>query len=132
MAVASVISAITATLTSIRLMSVNNPRFPHTCTITRSTSSDGPMKDEGEVVTLYDGPCRAYEKNTTSVSGEVITTNRGLSLPLSRTEWSKENVPQEGDEVVVDYGPYTERGQIIDKMVANFHGTHLIWKHVKG
>lgn len=90
------------------------------------------MKDDGEKITLYDGPCRAYEKNTTSTSGEVITTNRGLSLPLSRMDWETDNVPTEGDKVEVDFGPYKERGQIIDKMVANFHGTHLIWKHVKG
>lgn len=112
-------------------MPVDNPRFPHTCTITRAMPSDDPMEDEGTAKVLYDGPCRGYEKNTTSVSGEVITTNRGLSLPLSRTEWKSDNVPQEGDEIVVDYGPYKERGQIIDKMVASFHGTHLIWRHVK-
>lgn len=113
-------------------MSVNNPRFPHTCKITRGVPSDDPMEDEQEPVVIYEGPCRGYEKNTTSISGEIITTNRGLSLPKSKDEWQRDVVPQEGDIVEVDYGPYTEHGKVIDKMVANFHGTHVIWKYVKG
>lgn len=81
---------------------------------------------------MYEGACRGYEKNTTSVSGEVITSNRGLSLPLSKDDWGGKNrIPQEGDTVVVDYGPYKDRGQIVDKMAANFGGTHLVWHHVK-
>lgn len=113
-------------------MPVSNPRFPHTCKITRSTVSSGPMEDEEEATVIYDGKCRAYTKNTTSVSGEVITENRGLSLPLSKDEWGGSNVPKEGDSIEVDFGAYKEHGQVIDRMPANFHGTHLVWRHVKG
>lgn len=148
-------------------MSVSNPRFPHTCTITRYASPEDPMEDEGEGIVIYRGRCRGYEKNTTSVSGEVITTSRGLSLPLNKDGWNVrrtssgiltwrgkllkmgdeksyikvgeddadaiavQGIPQEGDRIVINYGPYTEHGQVIDRMVANFHGTHLIWQHVK-
>lgn len=113
-------------------MSVNNPRFPHTCVITRATDSDDPMTDEGEATVIYEGKCRSYSKNTTSVEGEVITNNRGLSLPLNKDEWCGREIPKEGDKIVIDFGPYTEHGQVIDKMVANFHGTHLVWRYVKG
>lgn len=112
-------------------MSVSNPRFPHTCKITRSGYSD-PMSSDGDVKVIYEGACRGYLKNTTSAEGEVITTNRGLSLPIAKDGWAEDTVPQEGDEIEVDYGAYKERGQIIDRMVSNFHGTHLIWNHVKG
>lgn len=113
-------------------MSVNNPRFPHTCVITRAAVSDDPMNDEGEAVVIYEGECRAYSKNTTSVEGEVITNNRGLSLPVSKDEWSKDSIPMEGDKIEIDFGSYTEHGQVIDKIAANFHGTHLVWRYVKG
>lgn len=113
-------------------MSVSNPRFPHTCTITRATVSDDPMDDEGESTVIYEGACRVYTKNTTSVEGEVITNNRGLSLPLNKDEWSGREIPKEGDKIVIGCGPYTERGQVIDKIAANFHGTHLVWRYVKG
>lgn len=109
-------------------MSVSNPRFPHTCKITRSTNDD-PLADEGEATVVYEGKCRGYEKNTTSIEGEVITSNRGLSLPYAKDDWSEDTMPKIGDEVEVDYGAYKEHGQIIDRLVANFHGTHLIWKH---
>lgn len=113
-------------------MSVENPRFPHTCTITRKGETD-PMSDEdAEGTVIYEGPCRGYEKNTTSIKGEVITTNRGLSLPVNRREWMERGmVPCEGDELSIDFGPYQEHGMLIDRMTANFHGSHFIWKHVK-
>lgn len=112
-------------------MPVKNPRFPHSCIITRKVESSDPMVDETDPMVIYNGACRAYEKNTTSVSGEVVTSNRGLSLPLNKDEWSSDKVPSEGDELVVAYGPYSERGCVIDRMVASFHGTHLVWRHVK-
>ena len=61
-------------------MSVNNPRFPHKCQIIRPTKSDDPMSDEEEGAVLYDGICRGFDKLTTSVSGEVISSYRGLAL----------------------------------------------------
>lgn len=129
-----------------------NPRFPHTCRIIRYADTD-PMEDQPDVdnpmadeidggthdsnkeegVTLiYEGKCRAYDKNTTSDKGEVITSYRGLALPLKRDDWESLGfAPQEGDRIVVDRGGYTEYGVVIDKNPANFGGTHLIWKYVR-
>lgn len=89
------------------------------------------MEDEGEMTVIYEGECRGYEKNTTSAEGEVITTNRGLSLPIAKDGWTEDSVPREGDLIEIDYGSYREHGNIIDRAAANFHGTHIIWNHVK-
>lgn len=146
-----------------------NPRFPHTCTITRYADTD-PMEDQPDIVdpivdddpmideepvyeevtedteqengenedteeeegvtVIYEGECRAYDKNTTSDKGDVITSYRGLALPLTRDDWEALGVvPQEGDRIVVDRGGYTEYGVVIDKNPGNFGGTHLVWKY---
>jgi hypothetical protein len=89
------------------------------------------MEDEGADKVIYEGECRGSDKNTTSMNGEVITTNRLLSLPKSLKEWTEDDIPQEGDKLVINYGPYTETGEIIDRRPANFHGSHFIWRHVK-
>ena len=87
------------------------------------------MSDEEDEVVVYEGSCRAYDKNTTTSKGEVITTNRCLSLPVTREGWIERGVSlREGDVVVVDRGGYEEHGSIIDKNPGNFGGTHLIWK----
>lgn len=79
---------------------------------------------------IYEGPCRSYAKNTTSDKGEVITSYRGLSLPVTERDWKTLGVvPQEGDELVVDRGAFKEYGRIIDRNPANFHGTHLTWHY---
>lgn len=107
----------------------SNPRFPHTCIITRPKEV-GPMQDEEEVEIIYEGVCRAYEKNTTSDRGDVITSSRGLSLPLTREDWNERGlIPQEGDSVVVNRGSYDEYGRVIDKNPGNFGGTHLVWRY---
>ena len=111
-------------------MSVNNPRFPHTCVITRPTHFDDPMSDENVDVVLYEGSCRGYSKLTTSASGEVISSYRGLALPLKRDEWVKDTIPQEGDRIVLDKGSYKEYGEVIDRMPGNL-GTHLLWRYVR-
>lgn len=90
-------------------------------------TDDDPLASESSQI-VYEGPCRGYEKNTTSIEGEVITSHRGLSLPIAKDGWTEDTMPKIGDDVEVNYGAYTEHGQIIDRMVANFHGTHLIWK----
>ena len=131
-----------------------NPRFPHYCRITR-VENKGPMEDqkveydpmadepddvqngepdgeqeEAEETLIYEGECRAYDKNTTSDKGEVITSYRGLSIPVTREGWTEIGVvPMEGDKVVVNRGGYEEYGLVIDKNPANFGGTHLIWKY---
>lgn len=107
----------------------NNPRFPHTCIITRAVDG-GAMVDESETTTVYSGACRAYEKNTTSDRGEIITSMRGLSIPVTLTDWEvRGDCPREGDYVEVTRGGYVEYGTVVDKNPANFGGTHLIWRY---
>jgi len=106
-----------------------NPRFPHNCTIKRAVGED-PMQDETEDVVIYEGECRAYEKNTTSDKGEVVTSYRGLALPIDREGWEElGKVPREGDMVVVDRGTHTENGRVLDVNPGNFGGTHLVWRY---
>ena len=110
-------------------MPVNNPRFPHTCKIVRPLDED-PMVDESDEVVIYEGVCRAYDKNTTSDKGDVLNSFRGLALPIDREGWIAEGiVPREGDTVVVDRGTHTETGRVVDVNPANFGGTHLVWKY---
>lgn len=138
-------------------MAVSNPRFPHHCRILRRRTQtplideDGfsPLDDEvsdetGDLYTndynndfddtalqiVYEGECRSYEKHTTSDRGDVITSFRGLSLPLTQDDWTQLGfVPEEGDEIVVDRGSHREYGRVVDKNPANFHGTHLTWRY---
>ena len=87
-------------------------------------------EQEERVTVIYEGECRSYDKNTTSDKGEVITSYRGLALPLTRDDWEALGVvPQEGDRIVVDRGGNIEYGSVIDKNPGNFGGTHLIWKY---
>lgn len=107
----------------------DNPRFPHTCRIVRMVDDD-PMVDESREIVIYEGACRAYDKNTVSDKGDVMASFRGLSLPVDREGWiAMETVPREGDEVVVDRGTHKESGRVIDVNAANFGGTHLVWKY---
>jgi hypothetical protein len=107
----------------------DNPRFPHHCTITRAVAED-PMVDESETTIIYEGECRAYDKNTTSDKGEVLNSFRGLALPVDREGWIALGVvPREGDEVTVDRGTHKEIGRVVDVNPANFRGTHLVWKY---
>lgn len=96
-------------------------------------SDDAQVSDdenESQSQVIYEGPCRSYARNTTSDKGEVITSYRGLSLPVTEKDWTALGVvPQEGDELVVDRGAYKEYGRIIDRNTANFHGTHLTWHY---
>lgn len=100
-----------------------------------SSSSSSSSSSEGEFdeTVIYEGECRSYEKNTTSDKGEVISSQRGLSLPLNQDGWDALGVvPMEGDEVVVVHGTtHKEYGRVIDKNVAtaSFAGTHLIWRY---
>jgi len=87
-------------------------------------------EETSEDTVVYEGCCRAYDKNTTSDKGDVITSYRGLALPLTRDDWEKLGIaPQEGDMIVVDRGGYEEYGRVIDKNPSNFGGTHLIWRY---
>ena len=138
----------------------DNPRFPHWCKIWRAADegplSDqpeydpladedyDPLADDDEtdetgseetdasdgVTVIYEGECRAYDKNTTSDKGDIIISYRGLALPITRDGWTELGfAPQEGDYVTVDRGCSKEYGSVIDKNPGNFGGTHIIWKY---
>lgn len=111
-------------------MQVDNPRYPHECQIIRPIKPDDPMSDEEEKKVLYDGICRGFDKLTTSASGEVISSYRGLALPLKRDDWTNETIPQEGDRIVLSKGSFAEYGEVVDRMPGNL-GTHLLWKYVR-
>lgn len=86
-----------------------------------------------QTTVIYEGECRSYKINTTSDKGEVITSQRGLALPLNQDGWDELGVvPMEGDEIVVVHGTtFKEYGRVIDKNVAtaSFAGTHLVWRY---
>ena len=110
-------------------MPVSNPRFPHTCRIVRVIYDD-PSVDEGEESVIYEGECRDYEKNTVSDKGEIISSYRGLALPIDREGWiSLGVVPHEGDTLTIDKGTGVVVGKVLDVNPANFGGTHLVWKY---
>ena len=103
-----------------------------------SDSSEGPdaekdPAEESQATVIYEGACRSYKINTTSDKGDVITSQRGLALPMNQDGWDEPGVvPMEGDEVVVVHGTtFKEYGRVVDKNVAtaSFAGTHLIWRY---
>lgn len=107
----------------------NNPRFPHSCVISRRVDDDDPMVDDDKVVTIYEGVCRSFDYQTTNEKGEVLTSTRKLSLPIKQSEWDSDHpIPEEGDSIVVDKGSHYEYGIVIDKMPGNL-GTHLLWRY---
>ena len=99
------------------------------------TSTEENAREGTQETVIYEGDCRSYKINTTSDRGEVITSQRGLALPLNQDGWDALGVvPKEGDEVVVFHGDtHKEYGRVIDKNVANasFAGTHLIWGYTR-
>lgn len=128
-------------------MDVVNERFPHWCRIVRKASDD-PLEDEENFSPLdderndsssssskviYEGKCRSYKINTTSDKGVIITSERGLALPLNQDGWKRlGRIPMEGDEIIVTHGnSFEEYGRVVDKNVANasFGGTHLVWRY---
>lgn len=108
---------------------LNNPRFPHSCVISRRVDDDDPMTDDGAVETIYSGICRSFDFHTTTDAGDVLTSTRKLSLPVRQDEWDEEHpIPQEGDSIVVDKGSYLEYGIVVDRMPGNL-GTHILWRY---
>lgn len=104
---------------------------------TSSSSEETETQEEPvegtQTTVIYEGECRSYKINTTSDKGEVITSQRGLALPLNQDGWDALGlVPMEGDEIVVVHGTtFKEYGRVIDKNVAtaSFAGTHLVWRY---
>lgn len=106
-----------------------NPRFPHHCIIRRLVDTDDPMADETEKRVIYDGECRSYDFHTTSSAGDVLVSNRKLSIPLRQQDFGEDQpLPVEGDEVEVSKYGTTEYGVVMDKMPGNL-GTHILWRY---
>lgn len=135
---------------------VKNPRYSHTCVIYRSCvtdpmedseplSTNDPMEDDfgsGETTgeesvqgkpknkVIYKGKCRSYNRDTVSDNGDVISSYRGLALPVEQDEWTEDTIPLEGDSIIVYRKGFKECGVVTDKRPGNL-GTHLIWKYVR-
>lgn len=136
----------------------NNPRYPHVCTITHFENND-PMEDQQVVIddpmfdelmndyngdsgddesgndnssyVVYDGICRSGAKNTTSDAGDVITSTRRISIPLTLNDWDRrEYKPMVGDVVkVYKAGVVYETGQVLNFQPGNL-GTTILFKFV--
>lgn len=136
----------------------NNPRYPHVCTITHFENND-PMDDQQVVIddpmfdelmndyygdsgddesgnenssyVVYDGICRSGAKNTTSDAGDVITSTRRISIPLTLNDWDRrEYKPMVGDVVkVYKAGVVYETGQVLDFQPGNL-GTTILFKFI--
>lgn len=95
--------------------------------------AEGGGADTSQVTVIYEGACRSYKVNTTSDKGEIVTSQRGLALPLNQDGWDELGmIPMEGDEVVVIHGTtFKEYGRVVDKNVAtaSYAGTHLVWRY---
>lgn len=135
---------------------VKNPRYSHTCVIYRSCvtdpmedseplSTNDPMEDDfgsGETTgeesvqgkpknkVIYKGKCRSYNRDTVSDNGDVISSYRGLALPVEQDEWTEDTIPLEGDSIIVYRKGFKECGVVTDKRPGNL-GTHLIWKYAR-
>ncbi len=109
---------------------LSDDEFVETVSSSSSSYSSSSSDEDTEKVIVYSGKCRAYDKHTTSDRGDVITSFRGLSLPVTRNDWEQLGVvPMEGDEIRVDRGGYHEYGRVVDKNPGNFGGTHLVWRY---
>lgn len=108
---------------------ISNPRFPHKVVITRELPFD-PLEqiEPSEAKVIYEGVCRSYQKEYVSTMGEVMTSKRVLSLPLTLKEWTAETMIFENDLVEVDYGSYKEKGIVVDKQPNNL-GTDIYWNY---
>lgn len=114
------------------MLMIDNPRFPHTCEITRTANSDDPDVDDSEAVTVYKGSCRSSAMLITDSSGEVITSTRRLSIPMTLKDWKVKGIaPSVSDKVNVDKdGVAKEWGEIID-FLPNSLGTTIIYKFAR-
>lgn len=108
---------------------ISNPRFPHKVVITRGMPFD-PLEqmEPSEAKVIYEGVCRSYQKEYVSTTGDVMTSKRVLSLPLTLKDWTAETIVLENDLVEVNYGSYIEKGIVVDKQPNNL-GTDIYWNY---
>lgn len=108
---------------------ISNPRFPHKVVVTRVLPYDPlTMLSPEESKVIYEGVCRSYQKEYVSTTGEVMTSKRVLSLPLTLKDWTPETIILENDLVEVNYGSYVEKGKVVDKQPNNL-GTDIYWEY---
>lgn len=117
-------------MTRMAMARPDNPRFPHTCRITRQVDSIDPMAGKQPAVVIYEGVCRGYNRDTITDNGDVNASHRYLSLPVKQDEWTEETIPQEGDRIELQKFGYVEYGEVTDRRPGNL-GTHLLWKYVR-
>jgi hypothetical protein len=131
-------------------MSIDNPRFPHTLTLTRVSvvsSGDDPFvdnpveddpfaeevatpvvaepeggKDESEttIETLYEGECRSYRNVVTKTRDGVLVSDYVIAMP--RVDFAI--LPM--DKVVVVANNRTMEGVVVDSQTTNL-GTNIWW-----
>lgn len=108
---------------------ISNPRFPHKVVVTRLLPFD-PLEqiEPSEAKVIYEGVCRSYQKEYVSTTGDVMTSKRVLSLPLTLKDWTADTIILENDLVEVDYGSYKEEGIVVDKQ-PNSLGTDIYWNY---
>ena len=96
------------------------------------SGSEDENQNGSTVITIYDGICRSEAKLTTNDSGDVLSSTRRMSIPLTLDDWDMmEYKPKEGDRVDVWKGEsYEEYGLIIDVMLGQL-GTTILFKYVK-
>ncbi len=125
-------------------MSTENPRFPHSLTLSRVTATvsqddpfvtpagDDPFADETqapaaepasgttETETLYEGECRSYRNVVTKTHDGVLVSDYVIAMP--RVDFAI--LP--GDIVVVEANNRTMNGVVVDSQTTNF-GTNIWW-----
>lgn len=129
-------------------MSIANPRFPHTLTLTRVSvvsSGDEPFvnppeddpfaeesatpvmepkggkaKPETTVETLYEGVCRSYRNVVTKTRDGVLVSDYVIAMP--RVDFAI--LPM--DKVVVEANNRTMEGVVVDSQTTNL-GTNIWW-----
>lgn len=106
---------------------IENPRYPHTVTITRLNVSENPFDEEGdETVVLYSGPGRSYTDTTVTGDGKVDTNRRKAVIPIRFDMWAEPIL--DGDMIRSEIGSIVEEGVVSD-MEADNQRTVIYWEY---
>lgn len=111
----------------MRKKMIDNPRYPHTITITRKkdlSDSVNPFTraEEGEEnIIIYCGPGRAYTDTTTDGDKNVDRNKRKASIPVRFDKWGTTGQadeykpwPMDGDTIETRKGNVYEKGRVKD------------------
>ena len=111
----------------MRKTEIENPRYPHTVTITRLKVSDNPFDEGGdESVVLYSGVGRSYTDTTVNGDGKVDTNRRKAVIPIRFDMWAEPIL--DGDMVRAEIGSIVEEGVVTD-FEADNQRTMIYWKY---